>query len=213
VTEDQTLGTRDRIVGLLREKPLTVEELASRLGVTKNAIRSHLPALERDGVVEAVGRRPTSRKPAVLYRTTSAAEERLSRAYVPLLGAILTALEDRLDAADLVALLEDAGRRLVAEGGRRDGVGDGIRVGAELAGEVLRDLGGVATVEEDSGVLWIRGASCPLAGVVRDHPEVCRAVETLVSRVAGGLAREHCDRGERPACCFEVLDRPSPSAS
>jgi len=216
---DPTLGTRDRIVGLLRGKPQTVEEVAAALGVTNNAVRSHLPSLERDGLVEAVGRRPGTRKPAVLYRTTPAAEERLSRAYVPLLGAILGALEDRLTADELVALLEEAGRRLAAAGtgqggggGGRGRGGGGVRSAAERAEAVLEDLGAVTTLEENDGALWIRGASCPLGTVVRDHPQVCRAVETLVSAVVGRAAREHCDRGERPACCFEILERPARKA-
>ena len=33
----------------------------------------------------------------------------------------------------------------------------------------------------------------------------CRAVETLVSQLVGEPVREHCDRQDRPRCCFELL--------
>jgi hypothetical protein len=33
---------------------------------------------------------------------------------------------------------------------------------------------------------------------------VCRMAETLLTELAGVPVYEHCDRGERPRCCFEV---------
>jgi hypothetical protein len=40
--------------------------------------------------------------------------------------------------------------------------------------------------------------------VTPDHPEVCNMAETLIAELAGVLVNEHCDRGERPRCCFEI---------
>ena len=62
-------STRGRIVSLLRQRQRTVEELAAELGVTDNAIRAQLGALERDGLVRAAGSRkpPAAGKPAILY--------------------------------------------------------------------------------------------------------------------------------------------------
>ena len=70
--------------------------------------------------------------------------------------------------------------------------------------EIFKELGGLAELEERDGTVVIRGYSCPLAGVTPDHPEVCRMAETLITELAGVPFYEHCDRGERPRCCFEV---------
>ena len=59
--------------------------------------------------------------------------------------------------------------------------------------------------------LVIRGYSCPLAGVTPDHPEVCRMAEALVAELAGVPVHEHCDRGERPRCCFEIASASDPA--
>jgi hypothetical protein len=40
--------------------------------------------------------------------------------------------------------------------------------------------------------------------VTPEHPEVCRMAEALVAEVAGVSVQEHCERGERPRCCFEI---------
>ena len=86
---------------------------------------------------------------------------------------------------------------------------DGVRARLETAAGVLNDLGGLAELEERDGAFVIRGYSCPLAAVTPDHPEVCRMAETLITELVGVPIREHCDRGERPRCCFELT---SPSA-
>jgi predicted ArsR family transcriptional regulator len=67
-------------------------------------------------------------------------------------------------------------------------------------------LGGAARVEREGGRLFIRGASCPLAAAVAEHPEVCRLAEALVSELTGARVREHCERGDSPRCCFELKD-------
>ena len=53
----------------------------------------------------------------------------------------------------------------------------------------------------------IRGYSCPLTSVVRDHPEACRIAEALLTELTGLPIHEHCDRDESsPRCCFEVAN-------
>ncbi len=57
-------GTRGRIIDLLRRSDMTANEIAARLGMTHNSVRSHLAALEREGLVRARGFRPSGRRPA-----------------------------------------------------------------------------------------------------------------------------------------------------
>src|SRR5690606_3575231 len=126
---------------------------------------------------------PGAGKPAVLYGLEPAAEPLLSRAYPPVLVAMLDVLVDQLPAAQAAALIEEVGRRLaVSVGGRARGTPD-ERVRAAAA--VLTALGGEVDVEERDGVVRIRGWGCPLSVAVSRRPELCRAVETLVSEVAG----------------------------
>jgi len=56
-------STRGHIILLLRSADRTVNELAEALALTDNAVRAHLVALERDGLVRASGKRPGTRKP------------------------------------------------------------------------------------------------------------------------------------------------------
>ena len=197
-------STRGQIVTLLRRSNRTVEDLARALDLTDNGVRAHLAVLERDGIVRqrgSVRRSSGGGKPAYVYELTQEAEDLFPKAYEPTLRRLLDVLSDQLGPEESEALLRSVGRRLAEEHATR---ADGTHARLEAAVEVLNELGGLAELEERDGAVVIRGYSCPLAGVTPDHPEVCRMAEALVGEVAGVSVREHCDRGERPRCCFEI---------
>lgn len=48
-------GTRGRLLALLQRSKQSVNELAAAVGISDNAVRTHLGALQRDGLVEEAG--------------------------------------------------------------------------------------------------------------------------------------------------------------
>ncbi len=197
-------STRGKVVALLRRGARTVEELAQELDLTDNGVRVHLATLERDGIVRQRGSKrhgSSGGKPAYIYELTPEAEELFPKAYEPVLSQLLDVLAVQLGPQESEALLRSVGRR-IAEG--QTVPANEVRGRLKAAVGVLNELGGLAELEEHNGTLVIRGYSCPLAAVVPNHPEVCRMNETLLTELAGVPIYEHCDRGERPRCCFEV---------
>jgi len=195
-------STRGQIIALLRRSSLTVNELADALELTDNAVRSHLSALERDGLVEQhTGPRRGVGKPAQVYTLTSAADALLPKAYAPVLGILLDTLAERMTAAEMDALLREVGRRAAAA---RPGASADLRMRIDAAYGLLGEMGGVADLEEADGAVHIRGHSCPLAEMVPRHPEVCSVAEALLAEIIGLPVREHCDKGARPRCRFEI---------
>ena len=188
---------------LLRRGDRTVDELARALGLTDNGVRTHLAVLERDGIVRQRGTVSSggSGKPAYVYELTLEAEALFPKAYVPVLRRLLDVMAERLGPEETEDLLRAVGRRIADE--QPVPAGD-VRGRLEVTVAVLGELGGLAELEESDGSLIIRGYSCPLTDVVPDHPEVCRLAEALLTEIAGVPVAEHCDRGERPRCCFEV---------
>ena len=196
--------TRGQIVALLRQTSRTVEDLAQALGLTDNAVRAHLATLERDGLVRASGvrRGAGAGKPATIYDLHPDAEPLFSRAYAPVLRAVLDVIAERMPAEEAQGLMRDVGRRLAAQLGR-DVTGD-VHARVHAAAALLGALGGAAYVEKGDDTLQLRGYGCPLSAAVTPRAEVCRAVEALLSEVIGVTVRESCDRGDRPRCCFHV---------
>ena len=196
--------TRGQIVGLLRRGARTVDELRQSLGLTDNAIRSHLSSLERDALIKQRGVRRGSGagKPAIVYELDPDAELMLSRAYAPLLGALVDELAATRSAEEAETIMKAVGRRLAAGLSVSSQESAEIRVAKAVA--ALNSLGGDAQLEHIEGGLLIRGCGCPLSALTARRPEVCKAVQSLVSEIVGAPVRECCQREGRPQCHFEI---------
>lgn len=197
----EKLKTRIRVIDLLRREQQTVDQLARVLGVTDNAVRMHLEALEREGVVRQVGvrRSGTAGKPATLFEVTPEAETSYSRVYAPVLSTLIGTLADRFSARELEAVLRETGRRL---GGLQSPDAE-LMERARAASALLNQLGALTTVHSANGSgVVLRGATCPLAVAVAAHHEVCMAVEELVSALVGTKAQRQCVYSPKPACRF-----------
>ena len=195
--------TRGRVLTHLRRGPATVEELSRALDLTDNAIRAHLTSLERDGLLRQAGvrRGPGAGKPAAVYQLSPDAEVRFSRAYAPVLTALLEELTTRLPSEETEALMREAGGRLASSlPSHATSREDRVREAAAL----LNALGGDVSVEPEPGGFRIRGSGCPLSATVSRRPEACRALQGLLAQAIGAPVGLCCEQGTRPRCCFTV---------
>ena len=195
--------TRSRIIDVLRRGPLTLDELAAELAVTRTAVRLQLAALERDAQVARRGVKRGKTKPSQIYELTHVGERQLSRAYIPVLTELLHVLSDRLDAGEFESVMRAVGRRLV---GARPAAGDTARARVDQASALLDQFGGLTEVSEQGADLLIRSHGCPLAATAVDHPETCSAMESLVSEFVGASVTQECDRSDRPRCRFRLAN-------
>ena len=201
-------SSRGRVVAELRCASHTVDELARTLGITPNAVRLHLQALERDGLVRLAGTRRSEAagKPAHIYQIVQGADERFSRGYAPLLAALLDALASRMAPDTVEAVLREASQAMAVRVAPTLGRPPADPV--ERVVRLIEGLGGQVTVERHKGTAIIRGCGCILGAVTADRPAVCRTVGAVLGKVAGARVREECQRGQRPSCRF-VLSLPT----
>ena len=199
--------TRARLLYLLRRSRQTITALADALRLTDNAVRTHIAALERDGIVEHVGtQRDTGGKPARLYGLTGEGEELFPKAYALVLGELVDEIA-RTDGRDRATqLLQAVGRRAARAAGPE--ADREARVAA--AADALRGLGGDIDVVATEAGWRLQGYSCPLSAVTARRPEVCALARALVEQITGEPVTECCERGDRPRCAFLVGDSPSP---
>lgn len=197
-------SSRGRIVTLLRGAGLTADDLASRLGLTRSAVRAQLSGMERDGIVRRAGQRPGATRPSLIFKLTAEAEQLLSGAYIPLLTQLVDVFAEGLPPEQLETLLREAGRRLAHELAGRERAGRSLRSRASHASELMNEHLGALTRVEHNGQIVIRGAGCPLAALTGTHPGVCGAMESFVAEIVRVAVRECCERTDGPRCCFEI---------
>jgi predicted ArsR family transcriptional regulator len=194
-------GTSGLILKLLRQGPKTVDELARALDLTRTAVRAQLSSLIRDELVEHRESRRGASKPSHVYGVTTQAELVFSRAYVPILTQLLHALAGRMAPAEFDSVMRQVGRGVMEGRARPRGT-----LGERAAGAsaLLNDLGGLTEISEEAGGYVIRSHGCPLAAATADHPEVCNALESLLSEFVGASVTKCCERYNRERCCFEI---------
>ena len=197
-------NSRRKILGLLRERDWTVRDLATRLGLTNNAIRAQLAALEREGLLRRGGSQIGTRKPHIVFSLTENAAHAFPNAYGLVLRQLVGVLAAKLSPQSLLAYLRELGRQLAAEP-KQEARDKSPRVRRRMALETLAALGGEASLRTHNGVEVIEGRSCPLAAVTGPYPLACVIAQTALAEIIGQPIRESCLHGAKPRCRFEVL--------
>lgn len=202
--ERLTGETQAKLLALLRRSHRSVTALAKALRLTDNAVRTHVAALRRDGIVEDVGtQRDTGGKPARVYALTKEGEELFPKAYAVVLAELVDEIV-RKDGRDrAIALLRAVGERTAS----------GVTAPTDPAGRVaaaaaaFRGLGADVDVERTDHGWRLQGHGCPLSAVTPTHPEVCALAQALIAEITGQGVTECCERaGHTPRCTFSIRD-------
>jgi predicted ArsR family transcriptional regulator len=195
-------STRGRVLALLRGAARTVNEISGTLGLTQNAVRVQLSALERDGLVKQRGTRAGTRKPHLSYELTDEAEALFPKAYSPVLTELLAVLTARLPEQTVNEILDEAGRRLAKHHFPEESADLDQRLGEVLS--VLTQIGGYAELVREGDAYVIVGTSCPIYDTVKTHPTACRSLSSMLSKATGAEVVEKCQKGAKPRCRFEL---------
>jgi predicted ArsR family transcriptional regulator len=200
---------RGLLRALLHNKPgLTVDELTSALNVSRNAVRQHLTAMERDGVVARGRTQPSGGRPEQLYLITEKGLELFPRQYSwfseILIGALRAALGEDSAAARLAEMGNDVGtgiaQRLPVTAGREE------RVAA--AADAMGSLGYEAKAVMTDGTLDIEAQNCVFHQLAIKYPDICKFDLALLSSATGqDVEHRTCMARGDSKCCFRFRPR------
>jgi len=199
--ERLTGDTQAKLLAMLRRSQQTINSLSAALGLTDNAVRTHIARLGRDGLVADVGiQRDTGGKPARVYALTREGEELFPKAYAFVLGGLVEEIAREEGRERAIAFLRAVGTRAAA----------GVTAPPDAEGRVaaaaaaLRGLGGDIDVRRTETGWHLQGYACPLSAVTSGHAEVCALAKAVVEEITGRPVIECCERGDRPRCAFRI---------
>ncbi len=197
-------STRGQIVTLLRKGGATVDELAGALGLTDNAVRAHLAALERDGLVHQAGVRRGVSKPSFVYQLTRDAQRIFPKADGPTLRHLLDVLVSRLSQRDLREIIDETGEAAASEFPAAQGT---LHERVQQSVQLLEEMGGLAEIETSDYGYLIRGFSCPYAATAPGQPAVCQLAAAFLADYIDAPVEARCaisDENSAPRCLFEI---------
>lgn len=198
-------GVRGHVLNQLkRAHRLTARELATRLGISLNAVRHHLKELEAEALVEYERQNRGVGAPAFAYRLTPAGEALFPRRYEATLTELLDHVVEREGRAAAVAVLESRYDALT----RRLQVELADAIPAERMAAVARLLSDDGYMAEGS-VSSLGGTlvehNCAIQAVAERFPEICAAEARFLAAVLGAEVdrKEHILSG-CSACEYRV---------
>jgi len=200
---DEPTSTKSQILALLRHGPLTVQEMAVRLGVTRNAVIVALQDLEAKGLIRRGGAERTGRagKPAFHYEIIAESFERISPAYQAISPHLLKAGVQDGDAA-AKRFLTSVGRSMHSELTAHLKITG--RAGLENTLNFLSSQGAKIEIVPDGRDRIVVSHSCPIGVLVRTDRRICSAIATLLSEATGLEVRDECIYEEKLTCRFRL---------
>ena len=190
-----------KVLAQLRDGPKTIDELASDLRLTANAVRNQIRKLVSAHLAEPSGRKPGVSKPSVLYSITLDGEIQFSTLYLPVLSQFLRVAEGQCAGKELGTLMSVTGKTLAARYPKPRG---NTKQRTQAAAKLLGSFGGRPSVKRTNGHFIIRSKSCPLSALTAEHPAACRILQSLISEYVDRPTRICCEQDSDPQCCFEV---------
>jgi len=206
--------TRRAITKLLKtEGPIDSAQLAQRLGLTAMAVRQHLYALQREGLVTSEERPVPIGRPAKFWRLTREADHLFPEAYAELSVALIDSVKDAFGQEGLERVLTSRCARQRVDYKKRIKSQDSLdRKLAELA-KVRTEEGYMAEVRrEGDGSFLLVENHCPICAAANACQGFCSTELDLFRSVLGtGVSverAEHIIKGDN-RCVYRVQPQKS----
>src|SRR5215213_2171085 len=201
--------TRRAITKLLKtEGPIDSAQLAQRLGLTPMAVRQHLYALQREGLVTSESRPVPIGRPAKFWRLTPEADHLFPEAYAELSVALINSVKDAFGEDGLERVLTSRCARQRMDYGKRIHPKDSLDRKLEELAKVRTEEGYMAEIrKEDDGSYLLVENHCPICAAANACQGFCATELDLFRSVLGaGVSVEgagHFIKGDR-RCVYRV---------
>lgn len=180
-----------------------VDAVGVALGISHNAVRQHLAALERDGFVVKGETRPTGRRPEQLYVLTPRGREVFPRRYDVMAERVIAEVAESAGPATLSKMMARLGEKAAAEMPPAADTGEVGPNRAQRIASVMLEAGYEAEADGEAEVV---AHNCVFHHLAAQFPEVCE-FDLAFLRAASGAAIEHTEcmvRGGH-ACRFRLV--------
>jgi predicted ArsR family transcriptional regulator len=172
---------------LLRNKAgAAIDELAAAVGVTRTAVRQHLAALMRDGLVAPGAARPSGGRPQRLFVLTERGKEAFPRHYSWFAQLLVEEMTREHGQAGLRTRLGRIASAVVTQlQQQRSSANASSREKIETLSQVMDEIGYDARMGKDRGGPTIEADNCVFHELARKHPEICHFDLSLLSGYTG----------------------------
>lgn len=205
--------TRRALAKLLKmEGPIDSAQLAERLGLTAMAVRQHLYALQREGLVTHETRPVPIGRPAKFWRLTPEADRMFPEAYAELSVALINSVKDAFGDEGLERVLTSRCARQKSDYDKRIRPGDSLEKKLRELAKIRTEEGYMAEIRKDNGGYLLVENHCPICAAANACQGFCSTELELFRSVLGPSVdverAEHIIKGDQ-RCVYRVKPKAS----
>jgi len=204
----EVLGERQKQLMrlLLKSKSgVTIEQLSDGLAITRNAVRQHLTALQRDGLVEPAATQPSGGRPHQLYVLSNHGKEFFARHYAWLAQLLVESIRSESGEESLRTRLRTLGAGVATKLLEQHAHLNTPEQKVEKLASLMQDLGYEAKdATAADGTPVIEADNCVFHTLAMKNPEVCHFDLALLETFTGSkVDHEQCMAKGGGVCRFK----------
>lgn len=209
ISEIPAEATQHRLLLQLLEckNGLTIDELAARLDISRNAVKQHLSTLERTGQVVSTSSRKTGGRPSRIYVLTDTGVDLFPKKYSWFSRILLESLRSQIGAEAFADYMFELGVEMSAVAIPRLVGKTRVERIAEIV-KIMNENGfvaGTTSPEEGDSLPRIECKNCVYHDLSKEYTEVCRFDIGFLSGLMGGeVEHQECMQRGGLACRFRL---------
>lgn len=202
---------QQQILKLLLEKKagLSIDEIATALDISRNAVQQHITVLEKDGFIEMGVVNKTAGRPVRQFVLTEAGINSFPKQYAWFSELILSDLKNELGSEAFQRYLHKLANNLSLSL-LPQFAGKQIDERVEVLLTVMDNLGFKTkkVTDTDSNELVIEACNCIYHDLAQKHEEICEFDRTLMSSLLDkGIEQLECMAKGGAVCSFKVINK------
>ncbi|MGZ4959111.1 MAG: helix-turn-helix transcriptional regulator [Methylomonas sp.] len=202
----QTGSRQEQLLTLLLNSPagMSIDEMAAKLDISRNAVKQHLVTLEKQQWVREAALTSTGGRPARSYALTEQGLNRFPKQYAWFCNLLLSNLAGEMSTEALEKLMWNMGVKLAHSLAPQFSHKDPEQKRAALV-DLMQSLGYHAELEQTQGHINIKAVNCVYHDLAQQHPELCYFDQALITTLLeqpvqqlSCMAKKDCD------CRFKI---------
>ncbi|UOA08229.1 metalloregulator ArsR/SmtB family transcription factor [Methylobacter sp. S3L5C] len=208
---DKARPRQQQILKLLLEKKagLSIDEVATALDISRNAVQQHFIVLERDGYIQPGVLNKTAGRPVRSFILTEAGINSFPKQYAWFSELMLTDMKNEIGSEAFQRYLHRLGSNLSQTLlPQFEGKQTNERIEALL--KVMDSLGFDARIitDPDRNEPTIEARNCIYHDLAQKHEEICEFDRTLISSLLDkNIDHVECMAKGGAVCCFKIINK------
>jgi predicted ArsR family transcriptional regulator len=204
--QNQTGTRQEQILAILlaTKTGLSIDAIAEKLNISRNAVKQHMAALETKQLIKAGKFNLTKGRPSRSYVLTEQGINHFTKQYSWFCNLLITELKEEMGSEALVALLQRLGAK-IANSLVPQFTNQTAAEKTHTLSIILQNLGYQAEVSEQEGEMTISAINCVFHDLAQEHGELCEFDRALIRTLLDNpVEQTECMAKQGCACRFKT---------